>query len=203
MPSSPHVCESPSGPGGPRRLPAALALATAAAILTGTVVVAGLGQLPEGPGYEALQTICSKCHAPERAASLRLTAEGWDTVLGDMVTRGAIGTPAEWEAVREYLITNFLGEEPPPLNINTATNLDLEAVAGLTRSEAATLRRWLDTSGPCLILEDLKQVEGVPYEKIEERRAYLMCFVPKLAAPAAPAPTPAASTETSPSSEDQ
>lgn len=185
------VASSPSS-GRRRRLPAVVGLSTAVAALVGTVTLAGMRQLPDGPGFQELQTVCGKCHSYDRAAALRLTAEGWDTVIADMMTRGAIGTPDEFQAVREYLVTNFLGEEPPPLNVNTASNLDLEAVAGLTRTEAAALRRWLNTSGPCLILEDLKQAEGVPYEKLESHRQNLLCFIPKMT------PPPTASSEEPP-----
>jgi DNA uptake protein ComE-like DNA-binding protein len=91
-----------------------------------------------------------------------------------MVARGAAMSPADQSAVLEYLATQLLGEADQPLNINTATNIDLEAVAGLTRTESAALREWLKANGACKSLEDLKKAP-IDYKKIEERKEYLLC----------------------------
>jgi competence protein ComEA len=63
-----------------------------------------------------------------------------------------------------------------PLNINRATNVDLESVAGLTRREAAAVLKWLDQVGLCKSLEELKKVPGLDYRKIEARKDFLVCF---------------------------
>lgn len=66
--------------------------------------------------------VCGVCHEARRAASVRLTREGWDTVIQQMVTRGAKGTPEELAQVLDYLATNFLGEaaRPGPLSPSPA-----------------------------------------------------------------------------------
>jgi competence protein ComEA len=139
-------------------------------------------QLPDGPGKDALVKVCGTCHQPDRAAAVRLTKEGWEAVLADMVTRGAKGTDEEFAAVLGYLTTNFLGEAARPLNINSASQLDLEMVAGLKRTEAAAVMKFLESVGLCKALTDLKKVPGLEYKKIEDRKDYLVCF-PPLAAP--------------------
>src|SRR5215213_4551795 len=106
-------------------------------------------QLPDGPGKAELQKVCGVCHQAERSAAVRLTREGWEGVIGDMIARGARGTDAEFAAILDYLSKNFLGEAPRPLNINRATHVELESVAGLTRKEAAALIKWREASGPC------------------------------------------------------
>jgi competence protein ComEA len=131
-------------------------------------------QLPDGPGKEQMVAVCGRCHEAQRSASLRLSREGWEKVMSDMVARGAAMSPAEQSAVLEYLATQLLGEADQPLNINTATNIDLEAVAGLTRTESAALREWLKANGACKSLEDLKKAP-IDYKKIEERKEYLLC----------------------------
>ena len=57
----------------------------------------------------------------------------------------------------------------------TANAIDLEAVAGLLRKEAAI---WIAyrAKAPCKSLDDLKKVEGLPFEKIENRRDRLVCY---------------------------
>jgi competence protein ComEA len=133
-------------------------------------------QLPEGAGKDVLMKVCGSCHQAERSASVRLTREGWEEVIADMIKRGAKGTGEEFGAVLEYLAANFLGEAPRPLNINRATNIELESVAGLTRKEAAAVLAYLDTVGVCKSLDELKKVPGLDYKKIDARKDFIVCF---------------------------
>lgn len=161
--------------GGLMNTRAMLATCGMLAILAAGVPTAAQ-QLPEGPGKAELLKVCGGCHQPERSAAVRLTREGWASVIDDMVRRGAKGTDEEFSAVLDYLSTHFLGEAPRPLNINRATNLDLEAVAGLTRKEAAAVLAWLNKIGECKSLEELKKVPGLDYKKIEARKDFVVCF---------------------------
>src|SRR5262245_38651975 len=142
------------------------------------VVSAAIPQLPDGPGKEPLVKVCGACHQPERAAAVRLTREGWEDVIGDMIKRGAKGSDEEFTAILNYLATNCLGEAARPLNINSANQVELESVAGLLRREAAAVLKYLDTVGLCKSLTDLKKVPGLDYKKIEERKDFLVCFPP-------------------------
>ena len=132
--------------------------------------------LPDGPGKAELVKVCGLCHQAERSAAVRLTREGWEGVIADMIARGARGTDEEFAAVLDYLSKHFLGEAARPLNINRATNIELESVAGLTRKEAAALLEWRKQVGVCKSLEDLKKAPGVDYKKIEARKDFLICF---------------------------
>jgi competence protein ComEA len=147
-----------------------------AVVLVVSVARPALAQLPDGPGKEQLLKVCGGCHQAERSASVRLTREGWQDVIADMVKRGAKGSDEEFGAVLEYLAKNFLGEAPRPLNINRATNIELESVAGLTRKEAAAVIAWLDKVGICKSLDELKKVQGLDYKKIESRKDFIVCF---------------------------
>ena len=138
-------------------------------------------QLPDAPGKDALIKVCGACHAPERATAVRLTREGWQGVIADMIVQGATGTDPELAAVLDYLSTHFLGEGTRPLNINSAKQIDLEIVAGLLRKEAAAVLTYVEQT-PCKALTDLKKVPGLEYKKIEERKDFLVCF-PRLAGP--------------------
>src|SRR6185503_12496418 len=79
--------------------------------------------LPDGAGKEQMIKVCGLCHEPQRAASIRLTREGWEATIGDMIARGARGTDEDFKAILDYLATNFLGEASKPLNVNTATSV--------------------------------------------------------------------------------
>ena len=131
--------------------------------------------LPDAPGKEQVVAVCSKCHEPQRVAALRLTREGWEEVVAKMQTLGAKASDEDFKKITDYLSENFKGEAPKPINLNTAPAIDLEAVAGLLRKEAAA---WIAyrAKTPCKAIDDLKKVEGVPFKKIDERRDRLVCY---------------------------
>jgi competence protein ComEA len=134
-------------------------------------------QLPDAPGKDALIKVCGTCHEPQRSASVRLTPEGWQEVMTKMVSLGAKGTDDELAQILKYLVEHFKGDAPRPLNMNSATAIQLESVAGLLRKEAAAWIAHRSKSGPCKSLDDFKKVPGVPFKKIDERRDRLVCIV--------------------------
>ncbi len=126
--------------------------------------------LPEGPGKDVTVRSCGTCHEARRAASVRLTREGWAAVIEGMQKRGARVSEQEFPVILEYLSTHFLGEALQPLNLNTATQIDLEAAGGLLRREAAAVIRYREQHGRFKTVEDLKKVPGLDFKKIENRR---------------------------------
>ena len=132
--------------------------------------------MPEGAARELTVKVCGQCHEPQRSASLRLTRDGWEGVVAKMIGLGARASDAELEQITDYLATNFKGEAPKPINMNTASAVELESVAALLRKEAAIWIAYRNTKGPCKTLDDLKKVVGLPFKKINERRDRLVCF---------------------------
>jgi competence ComEA-like helix-hairpin-helix protein len=132
--------------------------------------------LPDAPGKEITVKVCAGCHAAETVASVRHTPEGWRDVIAKMVAAGAEGTEQELETVLQYLSAQFPAEAQKALNLNTATAIELESVAGLLRKEAAALIAHRGKNGPCKKLEDLKKVAGLDYKKIEARKEQLACM---------------------------
>ena len=132
-------------------------------------------QLPDGPGKAETMKLCSTCHPAERGASVRLTREGWQDVMTRMVGLGLKASDEELNAVLEYMATHFKGEAAAPLNLNRATPVQLQSIAGLLRSESAVLIAHRNKT-PCKTLEDLKTVKGIDYAKIDKRRDRLVCF---------------------------
>jgi competence ComEA-like helix-hairpin-helix protein len=150
------------------------------------LVVAGSGSpgamltaqevLPDAPGKDITVKVCASCHAAETVASVRHTPDGWRDVIAKMVAAGAEGTEQELETVFQYLSTQFPVEAQKALNLNTATAIDLESVAGLLRKEAAAVIAYREKNGPCKKLEDLKKITGLDYKKIEARKERLACM---------------------------
>ena len=137
--------------------------------------VAAQTVLPAAPGRDVTVKLCGNCHGAETVASVRHTPEGWREVITRMVAAGAQGTDQEIETVFQYLSTQFPADAQRALNLNTATSVELESVAGLLRKESALLIAHRQKNGPCKTLGDLRKVAGLDYRKIEARKARLVC----------------------------
>jgi competence protein ComEA len=153
----------------------AWSIGAAATLIVLALPVAARAQLPEGPGRAETVRMCGTCHPPERGASVRLTREGWEDVMARMVALGARGTDAELAAVVDYLSTHFKGQAAVPLNLNRATLVELESIAGFLRRESAAWMAYR-AKRPCATVDDLKVVPGVDFKKVEKRRDRLVCF---------------------------
>jgi competence protein ComEA len=160
----------PPGRGGKGSLSALLAV-----VLIAASPRLALAQMPEAPGRAETVKVCGTCHPAERGASVRLTRDGWEDLIAKMAGLGAKGTDAEFAAVLDYLATHFEGQAAVPLNLNRATSVELESIAGFLRRESGA---WIAHRAklPCQSLEDLKNVAGVDFKKIEKRRERLVCF---------------------------
>jgi competence protein ComEA len=152
------------------------ALLFSGAAVPSTPMLIAQGVLPDAPGRDVTLKLCSNCHAADTVASVRHTPEGWREVIDRMVAAGAKGSERELETVFQYLSTQFPVEAQKALDLNSATAVELESVAGLLRKESAALIAHRDKNGPCKKLEDLKAVAGLDYRKIEARKARLACM---------------------------
>jgi len=163
-----------------KRRNALLWAGAAAAWLAGASTASAQATLPDGPGKEQLVKICGQCHEPQRAASIRLTRDGWEATIGDMIARGAKGSDEDFQAILDYLSKNYLGEAARPLNVNTATSIELESVLLLLRKEAAAVIAYREKNGLFKSVDDLKKVPGIDPQKIEAQkdRLYFGGIVP-------------------------
>jgi competence protein ComEA len=151
-----------------------LAVGCFAALLS--AVFAAQVQLPDAPGKDETVRICGTCHEVERATAVRLNREGWQDTIAKMLDLGATGSDEELAKVLDYLAEHFKGDAPRPLNLNTATAIELESIVGLLRKESAAWIAHRKSAGPCKSLDDFKKIPGVPFKKIDERRDRLVCF---------------------------
>jgi hypothetical protein len=83
----------------------ALILATLAAALP--AAAQNEDTLPDGPGKAVVQRMCVGCHKVKVITSKRATKEQWNTIVQQMVSRGADGSDEDISTVIDYLATNF------------------------------------------------------------------------------------------------
>ena len=69
--------------------------------------------LPNGPGKETVQAVCSKCHTLDRVVAAGFTRDGWQLMVNQMISNGATLTPDQIPEVVDYLARNF-PEKPMP-----------------------------------------------------------------------------------------
>ena len=58
--------------------------------------------LPDGPGKELTERVCTPCHGLENVVRARMTKERWGSVVDDMVSRGATATDSEIDQIVDY-----------------------------------------------------------------------------------------------------
>jgi cytochrome c5 len=92
-----------------------LALLTALAALAVLPLLPRLHaqELPEGKGKDLVQMQCSSCHGLESVVAMRATREGWESVVGYMMSRGMIATDDEYETIVSYLAKAFPSTPAP------------------------------------------------------------------------------------------
>jgi mono/diheme cytochrome c family protein len=64
-------------------------------------------KLPDGPGKEPLERVCSDCHGAEIVMGRGLTKDGWTQVVQEMIQRGAQGSEDDFNQIVDYLAKNF------------------------------------------------------------------------------------------------
>jgi competence protein ComEA len=130
--------------------------------------------VPEGPGKEETQRLCSQCHDLDKSFSLRQDQAGWQRTIAKMVAFGMKGTDEEIRAVHEYLVRNFPADDVPKINVNKAEAIDFESGLSLRRSQAAAIVKYREKHGPFKTIEDLKKVPGVDAARIEAKKDRLI-----------------------------
>ena len=127
-------------------------------------------ELPDGPGKAELEKMCLQCHDVAKSVSLRQDRNGWGATMTKMIAMGMQGSDEDMQLVLDYLAKNFPPEALPPININTARSIQLESRFSLKRSEAAAILKYRKEHGPFKSLEDLKNVPGIDFAKIEAKQ---------------------------------
>lgn len=131
-------------------------------------------ELAEGPGKAEVEKVCKGCHEVQRSISKRQDREGWQTTLTKMIGLGTKATDAEFAAILDYLAKNYPAGEIPPLNLNTATAIELESRFSLRRSHAAALVAYREKNGKFKSLADVKKVPGIDFAKIEAKKDQIL-----------------------------
>ena len=139
-------------------------------IFLAAVTTAAAQQLPDGAGKAELQKMCTQCHELSRSVSLRQDRDGWGQTMSKMSAFGMKSTDKDYSLVLSYLAVHYPPEDLPPVNVNKAPSIELEARLSLKRSQAAALIAYRKEHGDFKSLEDLKRVPSLDYQLLESKK---------------------------------
>jgi competence protein ComEA len=122
-------------------------------------------KLPEGEGREMVTAACTPCHGLATVAEDNRTRSGWEDVVDEMKGLGAKVTDRDTSTVVTYLWRSF-----GRVNVNRASQQDIQNVVGLSSSEAAAIIEYRIREGDFHELEDLRKVSGLDFTKIQEHK---------------------------------
>ena len=118
---------------------------------------------PIDPKTEAvLLRVCGDCHEWQRVAETRRTKAEWGRLMDDMTARGVAGSDDDMSLVLDYVVSHH-----GLVNVNRASVDDLQAVLGLSESEAQSIVRHRTANGRIPDFDALKKVAGLDPKKLD------------------------------------
>jgi hypothetical protein len=136
--------------------------------------VALSAQLVEGPGMAETDKNCKACHEIERSISLRQDINGWNNTIAKMVGFGMKSKESDLAIVAEYLAKHYPADALPPINVNTASAIELESRFSLKRSQSAAFLEHREKVGKIKTFADLKKAPGMDPEKVEAKKTQIV-----------------------------
>ncbi len=103
-------------------------------------------ELPAGPGREALERMCTRCHGLNVITGQRMNAQQWSNEVQDMVSRGAVGSDQDVRQVVAYLATHFGSGQGVPADLASASAASQNTTSSLPNVPAAAEDAWPDPS---------------------------------------------------------
>jgi competence protein ComEA len=122
--------------------------------------------LPDGPGKELVEVICSSCHSTERIAAKQFTRTQWQDKVLEMLQEEPDVTQPERDKIVDYLAKSF----PARVNVNTAAAKDIETGLEISAENAAAIVQYRERNGAFRAVGDLKKVPGLDAAKIEAKK---------------------------------
>jgi len=124
--------------------------------------------LPDGPGKEVFESVCSLCHSPTAPMGKQWTRTQWETKITEMLQEEPDVTPAERAAILDYLSANF--RPGGKIYINKAAAKDLETALSIPTKDAEAVVRYREQNGNFKNIDDLRKVPGLDAAKIQAQK---------------------------------
>jgi competence protein ComEA len=135
--------------------------------LFGSIAIAQT--LPDGPGKETFESTCSLCHSPVAVIGMHKTKAEWKSKVTEMLQEQTDVPDSDRTAIVDYLARSF----PATVNVNKGTAKDIEAIGGLSSTDAAAIVQYREAKGNFKTIDDLKKVPGIDAAKVEASKPLL------------------------------
>lgn len=126
--------------------------------------------LPEGPGRAEAEKICKGCHEMARSISKHQDRDGWLQTMNKMTAYGMKSSDQDFTKALDYLAKHYPADDVPPINVNKASAIELEAGLSLRRSQASALLKYRAEHGDFKSLDDLKKVPLMDAAHIDAKK---------------------------------
>ena len=137
-------------------------------VLLSLIAIGACAQtLPDGPGKETFQTVCSMCHSPTAVIGQQGTKQWWQAKVTEMLQEVTDVPDSDVDAIVNYLAKNF---PIVKINVNKASVKDIETGLALTSKESEAIVSYREENGNFKTLDDLKKVPGLDAVKIESKK---------------------------------
>ena len=120
---------------------------------------------PDAPGKDTVQMVCAACHSPDYITDTARTPQGWSDIFDMMLAYGATASDAEWAQIKKYILGQLA-----TIEINKATNAELQALFEIDESLAKAIVDYRMTNGNFKTIDDVKKVPGLDVAKVDYRK---------------------------------
>jgi len=129
--------------------------------------------LPEGKGKQAVVKVCTVCHGLGQIRKQRLDKSEWSDTVAEMTDRGAEADDRDFDAIIDYLATQF--GRAAKVQMNTAPIPELKTVLGFSTDEAEAIVAQRQQHGRFRDWQDVALTPGADAAKVEAKKQ-LMAF---------------------------
>jgi competence protein ComEA len=123
--------------------------------------------LPDGPGKETFEMVCSMCHSTNAVIGKQGTKQWWQSKVTEMLQEETDVPDSDVDTIVAYLAKNF---PIVKINVNQASAKDLETGLELTAKESEAIVQYRESKSNFKTLDDLKKVPGLDAVKIESKK---------------------------------
>jgi competence protein ComEA len=127
-------------------------------------------ELPDGKGKDTVVKVCVNCHGAEAFTAMHQSKGSWNSIVDDMVSRGAAGSDEELAVIVDYLATYF-GKQ---VNVNKATAAELKSGLSLAQADAERIIAAREKNGAFQNLGDLLKIPDIDKASIERQKTNIV-----------------------------
>ena len=150
------------------RIPQSAFLIVNFTVCIAAVAASATQSLPDSPGKDVFESVCSLCHAATTPFGKQWTRPQWEAKVTEMLQEEPDVTAQERAAIVEYLAANF--RPGGKIYVNYGKAKELETALELSTKDAEVMVRYRDQNGPFKTVDDVKKVPGLEATKVDVRK---------------------------------